>query len=80
MKKLNYKKGAGAVVGIIIIIIVLLVGAIYFFGQKAGQVQNQPSGTTTSASGAQADDVSALQQDASSMNFDNLGSGADSLQ
>ncbi len=77
MIRANYKKGAGAVLGIIIIIIVLLIGAIYFLGQTT--TTENPSGTSMQQAGA-SDEVSALQADAAGMNFDNLGQGVDELQ
>ena len=66
----NQKEGVGAVIGIIIVVIIIVIGGIYFFNQRV-QKQNQM---------ATSDSVSSLQSDASSMNFDNLGSGVDQLQ
>ena len=70
----------GTLSGIVIVVIILLVGAFYFAGQrieKSKEFQakiNLEQVATTSS-----DDISNLDKDAQSMNFDNLGSGIDNL-
>ena len=71
METQNQKNEVGAAVGIIIVVIVIVIGGIYFFNQRV-EKQKQMA--------ASSDDVSSLQADSSSMNFDNLDSGVDQLQ
>ncbi len=66
----------GSSVGIIIVILILVIGGIYFFGQriqKQKELQQQNVATDTTK------EVTDVQSDASSMNFDNLGNGIDQL-
>ena len=71
----------GAMIGIFVIIVVLIIGAFYFAGQRMEKSKEfkkdigKALATTTSAN----DDITALQKDAASMNFDNLGTGVDQL-
>ena len=73
----NKKTDFGTITGIIIVIIVLLVGALYFAQQRLEkQKEFQASlqnGSTSS------DELTDIQKDANSMNFDDLGSGIDNL-
>jgi uncharacterized protein HemX len=69
--------GNGSVVGIVIVILILVIGGIYFFNQRI-QKQNQMNATSSDTVSAQ--EYANLQSDASSMNFDNLGTGTDQLQ
>ena len=66
----------GTMSGIIIVIIVLVVGAFYFAGQRIEKSKEFQENMATSG---QTDDVSNIEEDAQSINFDNLGSGIDSL-
>jgi len=76
----NNKTGnLGSMIGIIIVILVLITGAFYFVGQRIEKQKefqatiNQAQVSTTS------DDLSSIENDANSMNFDNLGDGIDKL-
>lgn len=66
----------GTMSGIIIVIVVLVVGAFYFAGQRIEKSKEFQENMATSG---QTDDISDIESDAQSMNFDNLGSGIDSL-
>ena len=66
----------GTMSGIIIVIIVLVVGAFYFAGQRIEKSKEFQENMATSG---QTDDVSNIEEDAQSINFDNLGSGIDNL-
>jgi hypothetical protein len=76
----NKQTDFGSMIGIIIVVIILLVGAFYFVEQrieKSREFQasiNQGEIATTSS-----DDVTDIEKDATSMNFDDLGSGIDNL-
>ena len=80
----NNKTDFGAMMGVVIVIIILIVGAFYFAGQrieKSKEFQaniNQEVISTTSTS-TLSDDISDIEKDASSMNFNDLGSGIDNL-
>ena len=78
MRNINYQKGAGATIGIILIIIVILLGAIYFLGQKTSLiVQNEQNSEMTAD---RSDEISVLENDAASLDFDNLDVGIDELE
>ena len=66
----------GTMSGIIIVIIVLIVGGFYFAGQRIEKSKEFQENMATSG---QTDDVSNIEEDAQSINFDNLGSGIDNL-
>lgn len=80
----NNKTDFGAMIGVIIVIIILIVGAFYFAGQrieKSKEFQaniNREVISTTSTS-TLSDDISDIEKDANSMNFDDLGSGINGL-
>ena len=83
--ELNKKtEDLGAMIGVFIVVIILIIGAFYFAGQrieKSKEFQasiNQAQLTATSTA-TSSDDISAIEKDANSMNFDNLGSGIDNL-
>ena len=74
----NKKTDFGAIIGIIIVIIILIIGAFYFVGQriekqKEFQTAIQLEIATTS------DEIADIESSANSMNFDDLGTGIDSL-
>jgi hypothetical protein len=78
MENKEQANGFGTIIGIIIVVIVLIVGAFYFAGQrieKSKEFQNSINQAQSSTS----DEVSNLETDAASMNFDDLGSGIDNL-
>ncbi|MFA6340622.1 MAG: hypothetical protein WCX27_00060 [Candidatus Paceibacterota bacterium] len=88
MKENNQDGEVGVVAGIVIVVIVLVVGAVYFFGQrleKQKQIESLLNGSTeisTTSSNTistSSDDIGSLQKEASSVNFDDLGKGIDSL-
>lgn len=68
--------GIGGIAGIIIVIAILVIGGFYFVGQRI-EKQKQFEATVNSASTS--DEIVDLQKDASSTNFDNLGTGIDQL-
>ncbi len=80
----NKQTDFGSMIGIFIVIIILLFGAFYFASQrieKSKEFQatiNQENLATTSIA-APSDEVSDMEKDANSMNFDALGAGIDSL-
>ena len=74
----NKQTDFGTIIGIIIVIIVLIIGAFYFAGQriekqKEFQASIQQGLSTTS------DEITDIESTATSMNFDNLGTGIDNL-
>ncbi len=71
------KNGVGSMVGVVIVILVLIIGGIYFFNQR---IEKQKQMGAASDDAALAQDYNSLQSDASSMNFDNLGTGVDQLK
>lgn len=76
------KKDLGTISGIIIVIIILLVGAFYIVGQriqKSKEFQAKMNIEKYTATSATSDDISTIEKDAQSMNFDNLGTGINNL-
>lgn len=77
-------EGYGAMIGILIVIVVLLFGGYYFVQQRMEKSEqfkaaiNREIGTSTPLSDTP-DEILNIESDAQSMNFDNLGSGIDSL-
>lgn len=65
----------GSSIGIIIVILILIIGGIYFFGQRIEKQRAETNSATDTA-----EEVTGLEGDASSMNFDGLGGGVDQLQ
>ncbi len=79
---MQQKSEIGTVSAIIIVIAILLIGGFYFFGQRvekqkqfeAERAQQQQLSASTAA------DVSTLDNEASSMNYDDLDSGVSNLK
>jgi len=70
------ENSVGSSVGIIIVILILIIGAIYFFGQR---LQKQRNLEQQNVAADTVQEVGAIQNDASSMNLDSLGTGVDQL-
>ena len=82
MEQNKQKEGVGSVIGIIIIIIVLLIGALYFVDQriqKSKEFQATINEGNLSSSTMMSDEITDIEKDSTSMNFDNLGTGIDNL-
>ena len=81
----NKKTGEfGAMIGIIIVVVILLFGAFYFAGQrieksKEFQATINLGEIATTSTSTISDDISNIEKDINSMNFDDLGSGIDNL-
>ena len=80
----NNKTEIGPILGIVIVIIILIFGAFYFAGQrieKSKEFQNNMKLIETASTSAPStlDDISSIEKDANSMNFDNLGTGINNL-
>jgi cell division protein FtsN len=82
MENNNKNVDFGTMSGIVIVVIILLVGAFYFAGQrmeKSKEFQANINLQKNMATSGPTDDLSNIEKDAQSLNFDNLGSGIDSL-
>lgn len=74
----------GAMIGGVIIILILIVGAFYFAGQriqksKEFQASLNNAGITATSTASSSDDLSSIENDANSMDLNNLGSGINNL-
>lgn len=82
MEKNKKIEDFGTMAGIIIVIIVLIIGAFYFVGQrieKQKEFKNNMNLGEIATTSSSSDEISSIEKDAKSMNFDNLGSGIDNL-
>lgn len=82
MEKNEKIEDFGTMAGIIIVIIVLIIGAFYFVGQrieKQKEFKNNMNLGEIATTSSSSDEISSIEKDAKSMNFDNLGSGIDNL-
>ena len=71
------KNNIGSLIGIIIVILMLIIGAFYFYNQSVEKQKNiQKINQQTQAENS---DVTALESDAKTLNFDNLGDGIDKI-
>ena len=72
----------GAIAGIVIVIIILIMGAFYFVGQrieKSKEFQESINRAEINTISTSSDEISDIEKDINSMNFDDLGSGIDQL-
>ncbi len=82
----NKTSDFGTFAGIIIVIIILIVGAFYFVGQRMEKsrefqaaIQKEVAAAASSSISTSSDEITDLEKEANSMNFDDLGTGIDSL-
>lgn len=68
----------GAKIGIIIVIILLLIGAFYFVDQRIKQ-SNEYKTSLQEALSTSTDQISDIENDANSLNVDNLGTDINNL-
>jgi len=72
----------GTMAGIVIVIIILIMGAFYFVGQrieKSKEFQESINRAEINTISTSSDEISDIEKDINSMNFDDLGSGIDQL-
>ena len=68
----------GAIIGIILVVIVLLVGAFYFVNQRIEQ-SREFKASMEQGSSTISDEIADIENTATSMNFDNLGTDINNL-
>ncbi len=78
MKQEEQSNGFGEIIGIIIVVLILLIGGLYFAKQRIDK-SKEFQATLEMGNATTSDEVVDIENSASSMNFDNLGSGIDNL-
>lgn len=79
MNKNEETNEIGTTSGILIIIVMLIVGGFYFFEQSV-QKQKQIEALRQQIASSSQDDLNSIQNDAASLNFQNLGNGVNNLK
>ena len=75
----NNKSEFGTITGIIIVIIVLLIGGYYFINQRIEKSKEFQNTINQNGVVSTSTELSDLESEVNSTNFDNLGSGIDQL-
>jgi len=80
MDKHEQTNEIGTISGILIITIMLILGGFYFFGQRIEKQKQFEVLQQQMASSSGPDDIKSIQNDAASLDFQNLGQGVDNLK
>jgi uncharacterized protein YpmB len=80
MKEKEQQNEIGTISGILIIILMVVLGGFYFFQQDMQRQKQIEALRQQIASSTQPDDLNSIQNDATSLDFKNLGNGVDNLK
>ncbi|MFA5935166.1 MAG: hypothetical protein WC827_04770 [Candidatus Paceibacterota bacterium] len=78
MQEQDNKGNIGPLVGIIIVILMLVIGAFYFYNQSV-EKQKEIQKITQQEQVTNEEDIVSIENDAKTLNFDDLGEGIDQI-